>query len=273
MKFTVYSDLHLEFDPTFRAVNTGADVLVLSGDIMVVDYLHKLRRPDDAIHKSERPKWERAVAFRDFVEDACRKFKHVVYVAGNHEHYHGRIETTSDYIREYLPYDNFYHLDNEHMDIGDVRIIGTTLWTDLNGNDPTTEIQLSYAMNDYRLIQVQKENYRKFQPKDSYRRHLKALEYIDAHSEHDKVVVVGHHAPTLKSIHERFKNDYYINGGYASNLSDFILDRPQIALWTHGHVHNCFDYQVGLTRVVANPKGYNDENPAFDPNHLVEVFK
>ena len=34
------------------------------------------------------------------------------------------------------------------------------------------------------------------------------------------------------------------------------MDRPQIKLWTHGHTHHEFDYMVGSTRVVCNPRGY-----------------
>jgi hypothetical protein len=33
----------------------------------------------------------------------------------------------------------------------------------------------------------------------------------------------------------------------------------------HGHTHSPFDYQVGATRIVCNPKGYSGENPNFDP--------
>jgi hypothetical protein len=47
-----------------------------------------------------------------------------------------------------------------------------------------------------------------------------------------------------------------MNGGYHSDLSEFILDRPAIKLWTHGHTHEEFDYMIGDTRVVCNPRGY-----------------
>jgi hypothetical protein len=47
-----------------------------------------------------------------------------------------------------------------------------------------------------------------------------------------------------------------MNGAFHSDLSDFILDRPHIKLWTHGHMHNTSDYLVGNTRVVCNPRGY-----------------
>ena len=76
-----------------------------------------------------------------------------------------------------------------------------------------------------------------------------------------KYVVVGHHAPTPLSIHEKYKKEYYMNGGYHSDLSEFILDRPQIVLWTHGHMHDPCDYMMGETRVVCNPRGYKGHDP------------
>jgi hypothetical protein len=40
-------------------------------------------------------------------------------------------------------------------------------------------------------------------------------------------------------------------------LHDYILDRPKIKLWTHGHTHDVFDYMLGTTRVFCNPRGYD----------------
>jgi hypothetical protein len=39
-------------------------------------------------------------------------------------------------------------------------------------------------------------------------------------------------------------------------LSEFILDRPQIKVWVHGHTHDEFSYVIGDTRIVAHPRGY-----------------
>ena len=89
-----------------------------------------------------------------------------------------------------------------------------------------------------------------------------------------KFVVVGHHAPSKLSTKPRYKDDYLMNGAYSSELSEFILDYPQIKMWTHGHTHDTFDYLMGSTRVVCNPRGYvNYEQRAddFDPNIIFEV--
>jgi hypothetical protein len=86
-----------------------------------------------------------------------------------------------------------------------------------------------------------------------------------------KTVVVGHHAPSWKSIHPKYANQQMTNSAYASNLEDVMLDNPHVALWTHGHVHHCWDYMIGDTRVICNPHGYPNENPDFDPNLLIDL--
>jgi hypothetical protein len=42
-------------------------------------------------------------------------------------------------------------------------------------------------------------------------------------------------------------------------------------LWSHGHTHDSFDYTVGRTRVLSNPKGYRDENKAFVPDLVLDL--
>jgi hypothetical protein len=62
-----------------------------------------------------------------------------------------------------------------------------------------------------------------------------------------------------------------LNGAYASNLDDLILDNPQIKLWCFGHSHSSVDKMIGETRMLSNPKGYKDQNQNFDPNMIIEI--
>ena len=62
-----------------------------------------------------------------------------------------------------------------------------------------------------------------------------------------------------------------VNGAYSSDLSEFILDRPQIKLWTHGHTHDTFDYMIGTTRIVCNPRGYDGYEGRADEFELLTV--
>jgi len=133
------------------------------------------------------------------------------------------------------------------------------LWTDCNRGDPLTLHALGDMMNDFRIIRNDEHGYTKLRPAHTAYRHRQTVEYLRtvlADRKDDKVVVVGHHAPSYQSIAECYRNDTLMNGGYYSNLDEFILDHPQIALWTHGHTHHPFDYMIGSTRIVCNPRGY-----------------
>jgi Icc-related predicted phosphoesterase len=102
-------------------------------------------------------------------------------------------------------------------------------------------------------------------------RHWQTISYLKSvlpDLKDKKVVFVGHHTPSHQSIHDRYKKDQLMNGGYHSDLSEFILDHPQIKLWTHGHTHEPFDYMIGETRIVCNPRGYSGYDEHADSFEL-----
>jgi len=55
-------------------------------------------------------------------------------------------------------------------------------------------------------------------------------------------------------------------------MDDFILEH-QPRLWIHGHTHESFDYKIGKTRVVCNPRGYasTEKNKGFRPDYTLVV--
>jgi Icc-related predicted phosphoesterase len=284
MRVALCSDLHLEFGE-LELKNTGkAEVLILSGDICVAQNL--MIEGAAKAHKSE--------LYHDFFKQVCSEFPHVIYIMGNHEHYNGDFATTYGILKERLGYlKNLHILDKETFRIGEVTFIGGTLWTDMNGEDPSTMFTIKSMMNDFRIIQnsnkmhtrkvthykrdgnnefeldekgrpieigmKMKEYPSLFSPQDAVEYFKTMLHYIDhviKNNPDDKFVIVGHHAPSRKSTHPRYEMDVLMNGGYSSHLEFFIEEHPQIKLWTHGHTHDTFDYKIGETRVVCNPRGY-----------------
>ena len=276
MKFALCSDLHLEFE-TIELNNTeGADVLVLSGDICVAK--------DLAFKESIRSeKW------MQFFLHCSVEFKNVIYIMGNHEHYHGDFAKSYDQLKEALAeLPNIHVLEKEFITFDDVTFICGTLWTDMNKEDPSTLYGIKGYMNDYRIIENSNEAVHfktpvygtkedgstdyttivsqefhtrpaKFSPEDSVVEHKAMLKLIDEVTKDmvsEKFVVVGHHAPSKLSTKPKYQDDVMVNGAYSSDLSEFILDRPMIKVWTHGHTHDTFDYMVGSTRIVCNPRGY-----------------
>jgi predicted phosphodiesterase len=265
MKIAVCSDLHLEFQDIILKNEEDAEVLILSGDILVAEDLHNHPEMNYGMYSQVNlqdlgRRQASALRFRDFLKRCSFQFPHVIYVAGNHEFYHGKFVGTLQYLRdEIAKYPNVYFLENDIKEINDYTFVGATLWTDCNKGDPLTLHALNDMMNDFRVIRHDGYGYTKLRPAHTMHRHQQTLSYfktvIDDRKD-KKIVVVGHHSPSFQSVHEQYKNDTLMNGGYHSDLSEFILDRPQIKLWTHGHTHVPFDYMLGDTRIVCNPRGY-----------------
>ncbi len=269
MKIQIVSDLHLEFSDCFEIKNeNNADVLILGGDIMIAS-------------KVLKPQSEYGIRFRNFLARMSFQFPHVVVIMGNHEfydsgHWFGSIE---DMRMACGVHDNVYFLERDTKIIDDVVFVGGTLWTDMNKYDPLTLHAVRDMMNDYRAIRNDQAGYRNLKPSDTVERHRETIQYIKfVVSEHKdkRCVVVGHHSPSFLSCHEQYKSDYLMNGAYHSDLSQIMLDNPQIKLWTHGHTHHPFDYMIGDTRVVCNPRGYHQESgwsedTGWDPNLCVDI--
>lgn len=291
MKVGICSDVHLEFGDINIQNTEGADVLVLSGDIMVAK---DLGAPDP----NNFMEGGRSSRFKDFFKRCSFQFPHVIYVMGNHEHYHGDYATSAQKIRDMLAAENLsnvHFLDKEFFDIGDHRFIGGTLWTDMNNYDEMTMHHVQRRMNDFQICENSAEmvNYRVWDTEDDHKTvrfktrpatltpwhvvedHKAMRKFIeDTYAETPPwmtTVVCSHHAPSKGSEHPRYKHDALMNGAYNSVMDQFILDRPGIKLWTHGHTHEDFDYMVGSTRVVCNPRGYINHEDRADRFQLKVV--
>ncbi|TGQ83700.1 phosphatase [Mesorhizobium sp. M8A.F.Ca.ET.207.01.1.1] len=253
MNLWIISDLHLEFEDKHLDI-PDADVAVVAGDVTtgLANSIHWLGR-------------------------TIAPSMPVVCVAGNHEYYgHTVLEGTEWGRVAAEEYPDVHFLENEAVVIGGVRFIGCTLWTDFLADGPNRDWAMAVAegqINDYRgaIAWRRLPEYEKFTPRDALRLHERSRGYLERSLAllDDPTVVVTHHAPHPGSIHPRFLRSG-LNAAFASDLSEVIeAGRPR--LWVHGHVHDCFDYTVGETRIVCNPKGYYNENSAFDPGLIVEI--
>lgn len=305
MKVALASDVHLEFGDLHLKNEQNADVLILSGDICVAADIGK---PDP----HNFMEGARSNRITDFFKRCSFQFPHVIYVMGNHEHYHGDFATSGNKIKSMLESNmlsNVYFLDKESKKIDDVTFIGGTLWTDMNKKDPMTMFHVSRRMNDFQCVrnsnrmvtrtvplyelnpnytedgknggkyvtkeggglieigQKKKQEAGHFSPEDAVEDFEKMYGYLKSVIEgrfDEKFVVCTHHAPSKGSEHPRYKHDTLMNGAYNSVLDEYILDHRQIKLWTHGHTHEDFDYMIGTTRVVCNPRGYIDYEQRAD---------
>jgi predicted phosphodiesterase len=269
MIIKLVSDLHLEFSDITIPNTDNVDVLVLGGDILVAD---KLFREGSEIGQR----------FRDFLKRCSQDFPQVIWIAGNHEfygggHFYGHV----DLMREYCAnnYENVYFLECDTKIIDNVKFVGASLWTDMNRNDPLTVLHCKDSMNDYKAIKNDRKGYISISPRDTIDRHCDTLEYfrqaVAKDNDEQKIAVISHHTPSWQSCAEQYRRDYLMNGAFHNNLEDFILDRPDISLWLHGHTHVAFDYILGNTRVVCNPRGYQnhsiEEETGWNINKVIEI--
>lgn len=290
MRIAVTSDVHLEFGPLILKNEHNIDVLVLSGDICVAA---DLNYKSDNLGIVSNGKYER---MQEFFRSCSDNFKHVIYLMGNHEHYHGDFNTSADKLRGFLlnddDYSNIHFLDKESVEIDGVTFVGGTLWTDFDNGNEMIMRYIERRMNDFQIVKhsgrkvsfktyapvydeygvvkkdenghevTQAEFHTRdahFSPADAYEDHKQMLEFIKSSvADHTKkYVVCTHHAPSKLSTHPRYKREIEMNWGYSSNQDEFILNNPQIKLWTHGHTHEDFDYMLGSTRIFCNPRGYD----------------
>jgi Predicted phosphoesterases, related to the Icc protein len=253
MKIFIQSDQHHEiFDPDPVFSLPDADVFVCAGDLT-----RTIKGGIQWLAENVGPKMPS------------------VYVAGNHEYYkESYLECHAEGLAENKLHERVHLLENDIKVIGDVRFVGCTLWTDfaVMGQQPLAVLHAQKAMNDYKYIKYRKLPFEKLQPQHTMMRHSQSVSFLQAALSmpfEGKTVVVTHHAPHPWSIHERYRHDL-LSAAFCSDLSE-LIETYQPALWIHGHTHNSFDYSVGETRVVCNPKGYGGENPEFDPGLVIEI--
>lgn len=257
-KFHILSDLHLEMGDYVPPSALSCDYVILAGDIALRDdafpWIHR--------HFPNTP---------------------AIYINGNHEYYKNYFAATiASHKHKEQFYPNISFLENEihYLHEHKICIYGGTMWTDFRLHHTPVDSMLvaQGAMNDYHLIRLIDEHrmVAKLYPSFTARQHERYLrglqDAVNGLPDDYQLVVVSHHAPSPKSISPEYVDDK-LNPAYASDLTELIM-KIQPALWVHGHTHTSFDYEIGKTRVVCNPRDYprgSAANPRFDPHLVVEV--
>lgn len=196
--------------------------------------------------------------------------KPVLYVAGNHEYYGGDLFTTFVRLIGVSASGCVRVLENDSCTFGDVRFLGTTLWTDFERCDIERMALAHRHMSDYGQIRNQDND---LTPEQLVEANWLARHWLKDELDKPfsgKTVVITHHAPLFASWGGNYADNY--RGAYCNELSELIRG-ARIDLWFHGHVHTAFDYVAEGTRVLCNPRGYNGHQVVngFDPYKVVEI--
>jgi predicted phosphodiesterase len=289
LKIALGSDIHLEFGPIVLDNTEGADVLVLAGDICVAKHFTD-RNPTYVQHLAKEYRQFFDHVCREFPHVVYIMGNHEHY-SGDVAHTENILREHLDYGNLHiLEKETWRHqghtfvggtlwtdmnqedgvamsyaqsamndfrevLNSNRMVVRRVPLyMENLIYTDdgKNGGKYIKDERGNLVPNGVKF----KEEPARWSPEDSVEDHNKMMAYID-HVTRDpgNYVVVGHHCPSEQSVADCYKGNL-LNGAFRSRLDDFILARPQIKLWLHGHTHHNFNYWIGETRVVCNPRGY-----------------
>lgn len=263
MKIRLISDIHLEFGSFDLPVmeNEIEQVLCICGDL---NPSNKLYEDQAGVNSTEY-----------FFKSLEGRFKDVIYITGNHEYYYGDVNTDDIKFEELCSKFNYTFLQGGmHKDIEDTRFIGATLWTDFENGDPLCMYTCGSGMNDFRAIKDSSYRFTKtFTPEQALERHYNHRNSIFdkvSLTKNLKIVIMTHHAPSYQSISRKYRINN-MNGAYYSDLESEILETSP-NLYLHGHMHQPFNYLIGETRVVCNPRGYNGyEETNYNSRLIIEV--
>ena len=266
MKFKLWSDLHIEgyhFD--YEPQPEDKDLtLILAGDIGTI--------------KS---------GLEPFLIEQCDIFKRVIFLFGNHEFYRENIQDVKSQIKN-LSYtvNNLFILDNEWIDFGDVRILGTTLYTELT---PRNQEIVKNGIMDYRLTTIY-DGYedhedlgivpfeRMLTPRDTDQMYQESVLWLKGMLDsgyQGKTIVVTHWSPTHKLTESQFFGSPF--NPYFCNDLEWMMHTYKIDTWLYGHTHGKIfidydeDERFDGTRLINNPRGYSMEGVDFEPNRIFEV--
>lgn len=254
MKLLILSDVHLEFGD-FEPPPLAVDAVILAGDIG---------------HGAAGIRW------------AQQHFPpaRTVCILGNHEFYGGEFFAVVAACRQAAAETGVRFLDNDAIVIDGVRFLGTALWADFRfygeAQQQAAMKTAARTVSDFRLVDIDRRQRRRrhFRPQDVITFHRAARRFLEAELARPfdgKTVVVTHFLPSPRSVAPKFEGDP-LNPYFCTDLGALIEEgRPD--LWVHGHTHESFDYRIGRTRVVCNPRGYFpfELNPRFNPGLVVEL--
>ena len=297
MKLALASDIHLEFGDITLNNTEGADVLILAGDICVAHHFVD-GKPTYTQHLAKEYRKFFAHVCREFPHVVYIMGNHEHY-SGDVAHTYSILKEHLDHgnlhILEKECWTHMGHtfiggtlwtdmnkedslaMNYAQQSMNDFREVNNSnrmvvrrvplymknsLYTEdgKNGSKYIKDEKGALVPNGVKF----KEEPSRWCPEDSVADHKKMIDYIDIVTRGEgSYIVVGHHCPSELSVAAAYKGNL-LNAAFRSSLDDFIEARPQIKLWLHGHTHYNFNYWIGDTRVVCNPRGYIGHEASAD---------
>lgn len=275
-QFLVWTDLHVEFHKTLPPLPQDVgdlDAILIAGD------LSTRGRHIDAMLE---------------VWGSARIPVRMVY--GNHEFYDQEVEALKLQDADRISHLRDLGADIDILDrkaevIAGIRVLGCTLWTDLNLYPDLGARQgkiVAATLNDFQQIMVKDDTrFSKKRPitTDDFRAwHRTDREWLLSalkEGSQEPTLVMTHHMPCKQLLHptrcEGNSITNAVNAGFASDLWRQIA-QCDVVTWIYGHTHENWNWAPMDHPVtfISNARGYPQERrPAgardFDPGLIVEV--
>lgn len=216
-----------------------------------------------------------------FLDLVSPKYRKIFYVPGNHEYYNYEVipcrpKNDFDLELEKLchKYDNVILMNNSVYDLDGIKIIGSTLWS----NIPETHSDIITKINDYYLIK--KIDHASLVPidiDDTNQWNKQSIDFIESEIKDasDPCIVLTHHAPLFSDpTTERYTaNPSYLDGdnNYAFHNDLSYLMKNPICAWIYGHTHYTSRFEYNGIIVTTNQLGYRHEDTHFNPYAYLDL--
>lgn len=207
--------------------------------------------------------------FKDFLIKCSQYFKHVVWVAGNHDLWGYNLFGDDSFDEQMVTLcdalGNVHYLTMDDTTIIDgIEFWGHTFWTKIE--NPVEQVQVQSLIDYQNIFSSNGEDlfvYNTNEVNRLARTHLKSfLNFPKNHKQWgvDKRVVMTHF-PLFREKLPEYPNAFDV---YYNNHMDYELAYiPQPDLYIYGHTHTAEDYDFMGARVICNPRGYPSQSGNF----------
>ncbi|MEQ8418302.1 MAG: metallophosphoesterase [Imperialibacter sp.] len=252
MKIQYASDLHLEMPANAawiykNPIIPSAEILILAGDITYLSDLH-LSSP--------------------FFDLLSSQFDKVYIVPGNHEFYNYSFDIDGLFPSlNMAARDKVFYLNNQVVVIGKVRLLFSTLFTQI-----TNHKFIDYKLNDFHVCKYQGERFSTHEYNECHALCLAFLETELAKPFDGQTVVVSHHAPYPPDYCD-YPDSMSLNEAFHVDLL-WLTEKHKVDHWIHGHTHhNQEPLTIGKTTFYTNQLGYTvaNEHTAFRRDMVLEI--
>lgn len=198
--------------------------------------------------------------YENILREFSKHFCSVVFVTGNHDYYDGSIQEVNDFYTDLSKeLKNFHFLNNSSVIIHGVKILGCTLWTDVDNQNPLKILEAAFVMNDFTYIKELSSRHENKGVKTMIDMNLKSTKFLKENINDDyPVLVMTHHAPSSFCIQEKYKDSKYNHFYCSDNLEEVLLNENVIG-WVHGHLHaqDTLYYGERKLPIFRNARGYH----------------